>query len=404
MTLTLLIAPSGFKESLLPWQAAGHMAEGARRALPHARIIQAPVVDGGEGFTEGLVHATGGSLRTVDVSGPVGQRLQARLGFLGDEPGTPLTAVVEVAAAAGLRWVPADRRNPLHTCSRGVGELIRAALDAGARRILLGCGDSGINDGGAGMAQALGARLLDAQGNAIAPGAAGLQQLAHIDLSGLDPRLRHTQLDAAVNWQNQLLGPRGVARVHGPQKGATHAQVVEMEVALNNFARHLHRATGIDVSLQPGSGASGGLGAGFCALLGGRLHPRYEVVMQYLDLDRLMDRCHLVLTAEGQLDDQTPRGKVPAEVARRAKQRGLPVIAVAGSLGPGADSNHAVGIDAYTSTLREPCSLDDAFRQAGPWLADATEQALRMVAIGMGLSTGPVVPVAAQKLGSTAAV
>ncbi len=404
MTLTLLIAPSGFKESLLPWQAAEHMADGARRALPHARIIQAPVVDGGEGFTEGLVHATGGSLRTVDVSGPVGQRLQARLGFLGEAPGTPTTAVVEVAAAAGLRWVPADRRNPLHTCSRGVGELIRAALDAGARRILLGCGDSGINDGGAGMAQALGARLLDARGNAIAPGAAGLLQLAHIDLSGLDARLHRTQLDAAVNWQNQLLGPRGVARVHGPQKGATTTQVAEMEVALHNFARHLHRATGMDVSRQPGSGASGGLGTGFCALLGGRLHPRYEVVMQYLDLDRLMDRCHLVLTAEGQLDDQTPRGKVPAEVARRAKQRGLPVIAVAGALGPGADSNHAAGIDAYTSTLRAPCSLDDAFRQAGPWLADATEQALRMVAIGMGLSTAPAAPAVARSPDATAVV
>ena len=229
-------------------------------------------------------------------------------------------------------------------------------------------------------------------------------ELAHIDLGGLDARLQHTQLDAAVNWHNQLLGPLGVARVHGPQKGATPAQVVEMEAALHNFARHLHRATGIDVSLQPGSGASGGLGAGFCALLGGRLHPRYEVVMQYLDLDRLMDRCHLVLTAEGQLDNQTPRGKVPAEVARRAKQRGLPVIAVAGALGPGAASNHAAGIDAYTSTLREPCSLDDAFRQAGPWLADATEQALRMVAICMGLGAEPMVLAAARPLGSIEAV
>ena len=233
MNPTVLIAPSGFKESLLPWQAAQAMARGVQQAWPEARVLQLPLVDGGEGFAEGLARATGGGVEPVQVCGPVGQRLAAHLGWLGPVSGRSRTAVVEVAAAAGLRWVPQDRRNPLHTTSRGVGELIRAALDRGAERILLGCGDSGINDGGAGMVQALGARLTDADGHDIGPGAEGLLQLDRIDLTGLDPRLQRVPIHAAVNPGNRLLGPRGVARVHGPQKGASAGQVERLEQALS---------------------------------------------------------------------------------------------------------------------------------------------------------------------------
>lgn len=399
MNFTVLIAPSGFKESLLPSQAAQAMTRGVLQAWPEARVLQLPLVDGGEGFAEGLARATAGTVEPVEVCGPVGQRLMAPLGWLGPASGRGRTAVVEVAAAAGLRWVPPERRDPLHTTSRGVGELIRAALDRGAERILLGCGDSGINDGGAGMVQALGVRLTDADGRDIAPGAAGLLQLHRIDRDAIDPRLQRVPIHAAVNPGNRLLGPRGVARVHGPQKGASAVQVERMEQALERWAAHLRAATGIDVVPVCGAGASGGLGAGLHALLGGVLHPRFDVVLQHLDLDGLLDRCDLVITGEGQLDEQTPNGKVPAEVARRAKLRGLPVLAVAGAIGPGAASTLACGIDAWLSAVRHPCDGQQALDHAERWLTEATEQALRLVGIGIGLGQ----PGAAMKKGAARA-
>jgi glycerate kinase len=260
--------------------------------------------------------------------------------------------------------------------------MILAALDAGAERILLGCGDSGINDGGAGMAQALGARLLDEDDREIGAGGAELARLRHIDLSGLDARLAQVRIDAAVNWHNALLGPRGVARVFAPQKGASPEQVVLLEAALENYAAVIRRDLDIAVAEQAGSGASGGLGAGLYALLGARLHPRYDIVMQYLNLDELMAQADLVLTAEGSLDEQTPFGKIPVEVARRAKQHGLPVIALAGTLGKGAALNLQHGIDAYASILQRPCSLEEAIAKAGRLLVKATEEVMRMVRVG----------------------
>jgi glycerate kinase len=381
--LTVLIAPSGFKESLSAEAAADRIAEGVAEVMPGARVIKVPMADGGEGFTQALINATGGSLHPVRVTGPVGQPVEGFFGFLGGR--AVRTAVVEMAAAAGLRLVPRDQRNPMLTTSYGVGELIRAALDAGAQRILLGCGDSGINDGGAGMVQALGARLLDAQGRELAAGGGELLRLHRIDLSGLDPRLQRVELDAAVNWHNVLLGERGVARVFGPQKGATPEQVVLLEQGLENWAARITEATGVSWGLQPGTGASGGLGTGFAALLGGTLHPRFDIVMQYLELDRLIDMADLVITAEGSLDYQTPFGKVPAEVASRAKKRGLPVIALAGTIGRGVEINLKHGIDAFASMLRQPCTLDQAIADAGRLLRSSAADMLRMVSVGMGL-------------------
>lgn len=384
MTLNILIAPSGFKESLGADAVAEHIACGVRRAMPDAHLVCAPMVDGGEGFTEALVKVTHGTLLRRTVTGPVGEPVESFFGFLGGR--SRKTAVIEMAAAAGLRLVPRDRRDPTKTTSYGVGELIRAALDAGAERILLGCGDSGINDGGAGMAQALGARLLDGQGRQIGHGGAQLARLARIDLSHLDRRLQGVQLDAAVNWHNVLLGERGVARVFGPQKGATPAQVDLLDAALTNYAGRIAEATGIDMGSAPGGGASGGLGAAFAGLLGGTLHPRFDIVMSYLELDRLIDEADLVITAEGSLDGQTPFGKIPTEVARRAKLRGLPVIALAGTIGKGVASNFDHGIDAFASILKRPCSLDEAIEKAGSLLTRAADDAVRMMMVGMRLA------------------
>ncbi|MBY3156808.1 glycerate kinase [Rhizobium laguerreae] len=383
MSFTVLVAPSGFKESLSADQAADCIESGVLRAFPGLAVIKTPMVDGGEGFTKALIKATGGTLHQLTVSGPVNDAVEAHFGFLGgsDEP----TAVIEMAAAAGLSLVPRDQRNPCVTTSYGVGELVRAALDRGARRILLGCGDSGINDGGAGMAEALGIRLLDQEGNRLPRGGAALSRLAAIDTSGRDPRLEGLRIDAAVNWHNVLLGERGVARIFGPQKGATPMQVELLAAAMETYATAIRCTTGIDVGMAPGSGASGGLGAAILGLLGGRLHPRYDIVMQYLELDRFIAQADLIITAEGSLDGQTPYGKVPAEVAARAKIAGVPVIALAGTIGKGVRLNFEHGIDAFASILSRPCSLEDAIFSAPKLLSRAAEDAVRMVMVGMKL-------------------
>jgi glycerate kinase len=384
MSVTILVAPSGFKESLSVTAVTEAMAEGALRALPDAQVLKAPMVDGGEGFVEALVTATGGTIHRLRVTGPVGDPVDSFFGLLGG--GGPRTAVIEMAAAAGLSLVPRDRRDPTRTTSHGVGELILAALDHGVDRILIGCGDSGINDGGAGMAQALGARLMDSAGIDLCRGGGELCRLARIDMTGIDPRLAGVQVDAAVNWHNVLLGPRGVARVFAPQKGATPDQVVLLEAGLERYAATIRRDLRIDVGQAPGMGASGGLGAGRHAFAGARLHPRYDIVMRYLDFDRLLADADLVLTAEGSLDGQTPFGKIPAEVGRRARALGIPVIALAGTIGKGCADNFAHGIDAFASIVKRPCTLEEAIARADRLLVRATEDALRMVRVGQQLA------------------
>jgi glycerate kinase len=384
MTFTVLIAPSGFKESLSVKDVTDNIAAGVASAMPSARILKAPMVDGGEGFVEALVDATGGTMVRRMVTGPVGDPVVSFFGFLGGRG--PRTAVIEMAAAAGLSLVPRDRRDPTLTTSYGVGELIRAALDAGAEHILIGCGDSGINDAGMGMAKALGARFLDAEGRALGEGGGQLEHLARIDVAGLDPRLAGVRIDAAVNHHNVLLGGKGVARVFAPQKGATPAQVEQLERGLTRFAEAVEAALGLDLRHGPGTGASGGLGAGLVAFAGARLHPRYDIVMDYLAFDALLGEADLVITAEGSLDGQTPFGKIPAEVGRRAKARGVPVIALAGTVGKDVHLNFDHGIDAFASILKRPCSLEEAIAKAGKLLRRAAEDAMRMVAVGRMLA------------------
>lgn len=380
MTLNILIAPSGFKESLDAEQVADCIATGILKVLQDVRIRKAPLVDGGEGFTKALVGATGGTLHQLQVTGPVGELVDSHFGFLGGT--AQKTAVLEMAAAAGLRLVPPQMRDPLVTTTYGVGELIKAALDAGAERILVGCGDSGTNDGGAGMAQALGVKLLDEAGNLLGLGGGELIKLKQIDLSQRDPRLDLVQIDVACNWHNVLCGPQGVARVFGPQKGASPETVEQLEMALERYATVIQTNLGIDVREMPGSGASGGLGSGLQALIGAKLHPRYEIVMQYLELDNLLPEVDLVITAEGCIDYQTPRGKIPAEVARRAKLHDLPVIVLAGTIGQGADLNLQHGIDYFASILKAPCQLNEAIANSAPLLTNAAEHVARLLLVG----------------------
>lgn len=381
--MRILVAPSGFKESLDSGAVAAAIAEGASRAVPGALIDTAPMVDGGEGTAAEMARSTGGRLVHTTVEGPVGEPVESHFAVLGG-PG-PRTAVVEMAAAAGLRLVPRDRRDPGATSTYGVGTLIAAALDQGCEHIIVGCGDSGTSDGGAGMLQALGVRLLDGRGAPIGRGGAELARLARIDASRLDPRLAGTSTVLACNPFNLLTGPKGVARVFGPQKGATPEQVRSLEAALENWAALLGAHAGRDLRTAPGSGASGGLGAGAAAVLGARLVPRFEVLAGHLDLDRRIAAADLVITAEGAIDYQTPNGKVPAEVARRAQCYGTPVVALAGTVGRGADLSRAAGIAAISGILAAPIDLAGAIEQAATLTADAAERTLRMILVGAGL-------------------
>lgn len=391
----IVVAPSGFKESLGAEEVAEAIARGVRRILPGAQVAAIPVVDGGEGTARALAAATDGRLLDRTVTGPLGDPVSAHLALLGGAHAD--TAVVEIAAAAGLSLVPTDRRNPCLTTSYGVGELIGAALDAGVRRIVVGCGDSGVSDGGAGLVSALGGRLLDAEGAELAPGGAALAHLDRLDLSGVDPRLADVRIDVACNEHNVLTGPRGVARVFGPQKGATPAQVEELAGALDRWAEVLDevcRSTlgrlALDVRTGPGTGASGGLGAALAAVCGARLRPRFDVLLSDglagIDLDAAIADADLVITAEGAVDYQTPRGKVPAEVARRAKRWNRPVIALAGSIGSGATDVHDIGIDAVVGIIPIPMELATAVASADALVANAVERTLRLFLLGVSFA------------------
>lgn len=378
----LAVAPSGFKESLSAHEAAEAIAEGLLRVAPGAEVDLLPLVDGGEGTAAALASAADGRLVGCTAIGPVGAPVRTHFALLAD------AAVVEMAAVAGLTLVPGDRRDPGVTTTFGVGEVIRAALDTGARRVLVGCGDSGTSDGGAGALQALGVRLLDADGEELPRGGAALARLHRVDASGLDPRLRSTELLVACNPCNVLCGPRGVARVYGPQKGAGPAQVEQLAAALDHWATLLTRdlrPVGVDLRFGPGTGASGGLGAGLAAV-GGKLLPRFEVLWGHLDLDARLARADLVVTAEGTLDRQTVLGKIPGEVARRAKSFDTPVLALAGTLGEGAHEVRLAGVDAYSGILPAPMDLTEALARGRELLADAAERALRMVMVGSRLA------------------
>lgn len=393
-SISVLVCPSGFKGSLSPQKAADCIETGILAVVPNATIRKVPLVDGGEGFTEGLVQATGGDMRYTTVTGPVGVPVPSFFGFLGPTSRTSSrTAVIEIAAAAGLSLVPTHLRNPGLTTTYGVGQLLLAALDAGAEHIIVGCGDSGTCDGGAGMLQALGATLLDVRGNPLplASGGRSLSHLSNIDLRNIDSRIKDVTIEVAVNWSNVLCGPSGVARVFGAQKGATEEDTEELSHAMDvlaGVAGRLLRDPG--VGSAPGGGASGGLGTGL-RLVGAKLRPRYDVVAGYIDFSTLFDDCDLVVTAEGGIDDQTPRGKIPAEIGMRAKKFRLPVVAIAGTIGPGARVNYEAGIDAFTCILQKPSTLDEAVQDAERLTRESAECVMRMIAVGRMLATREVV-------------
>ena len=333
----IVVAPDKFKGSLSATQAAHAIARGLARGCPGAELVVLPVADGGEGTVDAAV-AAGYEQRQVVVAGPTGEPVDASFAVLGDR------AVIEMAEASGLRRLPGERPAPLAASTFGTGELIRAALDAGARHVVLGVGGSASTDGGAGMAQALGARLLDAAGEEIPPGGAGLADLDRIDATGLDPRLADTELVVASDVDNPLVGARGAAAVFGPQKGATPDDVAVLDAALARYAGIVARDLGVDVAQLPGAGAAGGTGGGAIAFLGARLTSGIELVLEVVGFSSALEGADLVVTGEGSLDEQSLSGKAPVGVARAAARAGVPVVALVGRLEVGPEQLQGVGI------------------------------------------------------------
>lgn len=383
--MKIVLAPDSFKGSLTAVEAAEAMAEGVNRVFPGAGVTKVPLADGGEGTVRALVAATGGSIEEVKVTGPAGKPVLAFFGILGDGSGKGNTAVIEMAAASGITLLKEEEKNPLVTTTYGTGELIKAAMDRGCKKIIIGLGGSATNDGGAGMARALGVKFLDARDRELPPGSGALARLAKIDLSGFDRRVKDIKINVACDVDNLLCGPEGASRVYGPQKGATPEMIKILDEALAHYAGVIKEQLGKDVASVPGAGAAGGLGAGLMAFLNGKLKPGIQIVLDSVSFEEKVKNASMVLTGEGRLDGQTAFGKVPAGVAGVAKKYGIPVLAFAGGLGDGFGQLYALGIDYISANLQKPVSLSEAMRDGYRLLAWSVERAMRAIKIGMYL-------------------
>ena len=366
-----VVAPNAFKGTITASQAAHAIARGVLKVFPDAQVVEVPVADGGDGTVEALVSANRGEYRTARVEGPLGDPVTATYGRIGSG------AVIELAAASGLTLVPRERRDPRRASTYGFGQLLDAARRPDAEHMIVGIGGSATNDGGAGMAQALGYRLLDDVGRELPRGGAALARLARIDASGFRAWGAAQKVKVASDVDNPLTGPRGASYVYGPQKGADPQAVAELDTALRHLAEVVKRDLGVDLADRPGAGAAGGAGYGLMAFLRAELVPGAPLVVEASGLDATLQGADLVITGEGQVDAQTAYGKAPGEVAKRARQAGIPVLLLAGSKEPGWEALYGLGVTAVVAMTEEGISLEDALNQPEGMLTRATVVACR---------------------------
>ncbi|GAB1769574.1 glycerate kinase [Priestia sp. FSL R5-0597] len=377
--MKIVIAPDSFKESLTALHVCEAVEKGIKSHFPDAEISKVPMADGGEGTVQSLVDATGGDIIQARVTGPLGKEVEAFYGILGDGN----TAVIEMAAASGLHHVPVDKRNPLITTTRGTGELILKALDHKVKHIIIGIGGSATNDGGTGMAKALGAKLLDANGAEIKEGGGSLAQLASIDLTNLDSRLAEVKVEVACDVDNPLTGETGASAVFGPQKGATPDMVKQLDRNLAHYAAIVGKEMGIHIQSIPGAGAAGGLGGGLLAFLSAELKPGVDIVIKATQLESYIKNADLVITGEGKIDGQTIYGKTPIGVAKTAKKHSVPVIAIAGSIGAGSEAVYEHGISALFSVVPGAVSLQEALEKADENIERTAKNVASVIRLGI---------------------
>ena len=372
--MKIVIAPDSFKDSLSAQAVADAIASGLAEVWPDAELVKCPMADGGEGTIEAVLDACEGQWMSAQVSGPLGDSVSAQWGWLAQSR----TAIIEMAMASGLQLLTRAQRDACLTSTEGTGQLISAALDAGAQRVILAIGGSATNDGGSGMLSALGARFLDRNDQPLPRGGRALTDLARIDLSGLDPRLANVRVEIAADVDNPLCGPNGASHIFGPQKGASPDQVLALDAALAHFADHSARTLGRDLRDSPGSGAAGGMGFAAKAYLNASFRAGVEVVADLTGLEQALVGADLVITGEGRFDAQTLRGKTPLGVARVAQRQRVPVIVLAGTLGEGYEQLYQHGISAAFALTSGPMDLEQACREAPRLLQERARDVARV--------------------------
>ncbi len=371
--MKILIAPQSFKESLSGIEVALAIEKGVLAAFPSASTVLLPIADGGDGTLKTLIDTTGGNFKSNRVIGLLGERLDAQWGILGDDE----TAVIEMAQAAGLALIPPHRKNPLRATTYGIGQLIAEAIKSGLRKFIICIGGSGTNDGGAGMAQALGARLLDKNGKDLFFGGGPLTDLCTIDVSHMLPELKECNIEVACDVTNPLTGIEGASNIYGPQKGATPAMVKQLDKALFRFGKVVLKDLEVDIDQIPGAGAAGGLGGGCLAFLKAKLRPGADIILDTLELNKKLDGVDLIITGEGRMDQQTIYNKAPIAVAMQGKQRGIPTIAICGSLGEGYKSVYAHGIESVHAINNSSTKLKGGNQDSARQLSKLTTQVIR---------------------------
>lgn len=368
----VLLAVDSFKGSASSLEVERYIEEGIRRVNKEVQINKVPIADGGEGTVEALVKGLDGRMKEVEVTGPYYEKTRARFGIIHEN-----VAVIEMAEASGLHLVEEKGGDPINATTFGTGELVLAALDAGADKIYIGLGGSATNDGGAGMAQALGVSLKDASGEEISFGADALQHLETIDTSNMDERVKKTAITILSDVTNPLYGKKGASVVYGPQKGASEEEVIVLDKQLRHFAEKVREQLDVDLADEEGAGAAGGLGFGLMAFCGAQIRRGIEEVLDLLQIDEQLQDADVVITGEGKMDGQSIQGKAPIGVAKRAKKYGVPVIAVVGSAAEDLTSIYENGIDLVIGLVNKPMSLEDAMAQTEVLAANAGETAFR---------------------------
>ena len=380
----IVIATDSFKENLTSLEVASALEKGIKRVLPKVKCIKVPMADGGEGTVQSLVDAGGGVFIKKRVKGPTGKLVTASYGWLEKQK----TAVIEMAEASGLPLVHGREKNPLKTTTFGTGQLILDAIKRGAKKIIIGIGGSATNDGGVGMAQALGVKFLSSSHREIKELGAGgmIAKIAHIDAKNLDSRVHKTKIVVACDVKNPLYGKKGASHVFGPQKGATQKMVQTLDKNLKHLNVLIKRDLKKNVGTMPGAGAAGGLGAGLVAFTNAKLESGIDIVLKATKLAKFIKGADLVITGEGRIDHQTPFGKTPSGVAKAAKKYSVPVVAIGGALSDDARKVFEHGIDGIESAAAKDMTLEEAISKSKPYLADAAERVVRLLLIGKNLA------------------
>ena len=373
--LIIVLAPDSFKESMTAKEVCVAMERGIKKVNSNIQCIHVPMADGGEGTMQSLVDATGGEVYSLEVVGPLGNKVKAEYGILGNGE----IGVLEMASASGIHLVSLEERNPLITTTYGTGELIKACLDRGVKKLLIGIGGSATNDGGVGVIQALGGRLLDKEGNELGFGGGELEKLDRIDLTNFDRRLKDVVIEVACDVSNPLCGENGASYIFGPQKGASVEMIKILDNNLKHYAKVIKEQFGKDVLEIAGAGAAGGLGAGLMVFLNGNLKKGIEIVIEYSGLEKKVKNCDMVWTGEGSIDFQTQYGKTPLGVATVAKKYNKPVVALAGRVGDDIDILYEKGIDSIFGIMRGVTTIDEALKNGKENIERTSENIARLM-------------------------